>query len=106
MSKLPAQGVAEVTQDFTWGEVIDAYSMDIDDHHCTVISYHPWKSRNSVVQVGAPDKTRVLFHNTETSWSDQTMQASLIRWMAAKNLGLNQHMLVDGICRALNVPGF
>lgn len=106
MSKLPAQGVAEVTQDFTWGEVIAAYSMQIDDTRCLIVEYHPWKSKNSEVKVGDPDKKQVLFHCSETSWSDSTMQSSIIHWIAHTNLGLNQHPLVAGICRALKVPGY
>ena len=103
----PAQGHHGATvEDPLWGETIGTFDLDFDGARCVIVKYHPWISKRGKVYIDKPDKTRVLFYNTETSWSDRSMQASVLRWMTRKNLGLNQHALVEGVCKALNVPGF
>jgi hypothetical protein len=103
MSKLPAQGLREVSENFHWGQVLDAFRFDMDDKTCTILKYHPWVNEKGNIRIGRPDTTQVMFHNNETRNSDGSIQASLIRWIAHTNLGLNQHALVAGICRALDV---
>lgn len=92
-----------LSEEFAWGHVIDVFKINMDGKECTILKFHPWVSENGSVRVGRPDETVVNFHNAETRWSDTSIQASMIRWIAHQNLGLNQQALVAGVCKALDV---
>jgi hypothetical protein len=93
---------------FQWGEVIAEVKIPLGPRGelVTFVKHYPWKVKNSAVKVGDPDYTEVQYHCEETSWGDHSLEASILRYIALKNLGLNKDALVSGICRALNVPGF
>lgn len=88
---------------FTWGVPIETFELDLDGTTVTIVKYHPWKSSNGTVHVGDANMDEVLFHNSEISWSHRSIQESLVYWLTYKSLGLNNHSLAAGICRALDI---
>ena len=88
---------------FTWGKVIDRFTYDFDGEIMDVVKYHPWKTRGCEVCVGRPNMEEINFHNEELHASFLTIHGLLITWIAYKRLGLNQHALAYGICRALDI---
>lgn len=103
MSKLPAQGLREASDGFSWGQPIAAFALNLDGQVCMILKYHPWVNEKGNIRVGRPDTDQVMFHNAATGYSDDSIQTAVIRWIAHTNLGLNQHALVAGICKALDV---
>lgn len=79
---------------FAWGTVIDRFEYDFDGVKMEVTKYHP-----------RDDKNAILFHCEQLSEATETLFELVIAFIARKNLGLNQHALVSGICRALELKG-
>lgn len=94
---------AEPNEKFPWGEVIRTINLDLDGEVVTIVKYHPWKSHKSTILVGDADLTKVLYHNDDISWSHSSIKESLIYWLTHASLGLNNHSLAAGICRALSL---
>lgn len=88
---------------FTWGEVIQRFHYDFDGKPLDVVKYHPWVSKNHRIHTGEPDRSRTEYHCEEMRSSYLSLDALIVAWIAYKRLGLNQHMLVDGLCRALEI---
>ena len=93
------------TVGFVWGKVLDCFSYDFDGTVMEVTKYHPWKEVDDGISVktGDPDTAQVEYHCEELHTAFNSMDALLICWIAHKRLGLNQHALVSGVCRALGV---
>jgi hypothetical protein len=87
---------------FSWGTVINRFDYDFDGKKLEVVKFHPWVSVDSRVMTGTPDEAATLYHCEELRESFYDMDSLLISWIARKNIGLNQHTLVQGICRALS----
>lgn len=92
-----------MSKSFPWGRVIDLFSYDFDGATMEVTKFHPWASAGITVHTGQPDESQTHYHCEELSASYDTLDALLIAWIANKRLGLNQHALVSGICRALEI---
>lgn len=88
---------------FPWGQTIERFVLDFDGSKLLATKFHPWKSESSLVMVGDPDTSTVQYHCEELRQSTNSMQSLVIAWIANKNLGLNQHALVSGVCRALEI---
>lgn len=97
------KALARPTKKFSWGVPIETFELDLDGSTVTIVKYHPWKSSNGTVHVGDANMDEVLFHNAEISWSHRSIQESLVYWLTYKSLGLNNHSLAAGICRALDI---
>lgn len=78
---------------FAWGKVIERFDYDFDGDKVEVVKYYPSTRNDNVPH----------FHIEELHESSDSLQYMLIAYIARKNLGLNQHSLVSGICRALEV---
>jgi hypothetical protein len=79
-----------MSKPFPCGIVLDRTTLYLDGTEVEVTKY-------------INDNTNVLFHCEELHASYNTIEALLIAWIARKHLGLNQHALVSGICKALGV---
>lgn len=90
---------------FTWGRVIEKFEYDMDGRALQVVKFHPWKCSGSTVLTGQPDLEDICYHCEELHQSFDSLDALLIAWIAEKRLGLNQHALVSGMCRALGITG-
>lgn len=88
---------------FPWGKVLERFSYDFDGSTMDVVKFHPWKADGCIVKTGEPDTSRVHYHCEELQSSYGELDALLICWIAKKRLGINQHVLVSGVCRALGV---
>jgi hypothetical protein len=77
---------------FTWGKVIDRFEYDFDGVKMEVTKYHP---RN--------EEDNILYHCNELSESSDKLFELVISFMAYRKLGHNQHALVAGISRALEL---
>lgn len=95
--------MATLRKRFPWGKVLDYFSYDFDGTVMEVVKFHPWKSDDCHVRTGDPDDTQVHYHCEELHASFDTLDALLICWIAQKRLGMNQHALVTGVCKALGV---
>ena len=85
---------------FPWGKVIEIFVYDFDGEEVEVVKYNPYKEFGRSSKEFSED---VEYHIEDLHESAHSLQYILISWMAKKNLGLNQHSLVAGICRALEV---
>jgi hypothetical protein len=90
-----------VNERFVWGRVIERFDYDFDGQRMELVKFHPWKSERGTVRTGDPDTMVTQYHCDKMSESFWCIDDALIAWIARKNLGLNQHALVAGICRAL-----
>ena len=88
---------------FVWGKKIDCFSYNFDGRTMDVVKFHPWKMDGITVLSGQPDETEVRYHCEELHESAKTLHALVIAWIVRMRLGLNQHALVAGICRALGI---
>jgi hypothetical protein len=90
---------------FPWGKALDYFSYDFDGTVMEVTKYHPWKETADGISVktGDPDTAQVGYHCEELHAAFDSLDALLICWIANKRLGLNQHALVTGVCKALGV---
>lgn len=88
---------------FPWGKVLDYFSYDFDGTVMEVTKFHPWKSSNCQMMTGDPDTAQTHYNCAELRASFDSLDALLICWIAHKRLGLNQHALVTGVCKALGV---
>ena len=88
---------------FPWGKVLDYFTYDFDGVSMEVVKFHPWKSEDCTVRVGDVNTDETHYHCEELRASYDKLDALLICWIAQKRLGLNQHALVSGVCRALGV---
>ena len=86
---------------FAWGEKIDGFDLNLDGEVLRIVKYHPWKSKGCQVLTGQPDTDVINFHCAELRASYYSIYEVVIAWIAYKKLGLNQHALVSGVCRAL-----
>ena len=75
---------------FPWGSVIDRLKYDFDGVSLDVTKY-------------VDKQGQTLYHVEELHASFYGMDSMLIAWIAYRRLGLNQHNLVGGICRALEI---
>jgi hypothetical protein len=80
---------------FPWGKVIDRFQYDFDGDAIEVVKY--------IGTFQGVTETKPSFHIEELHASYNSVQAAIIAYFAYKNLGLNQHVLVSGVCRALEV---
>ena len=87
---------------FVWGRVINIFEYDFYGLVCEIIKYHPHK-RNDHTITKEIDESIIMYNCDEIRQSEDNIYALLISWIAEKKLGLNQHALVAGICRALKV---
>ena len=85
---------------FVWGKVIDRFVYDFDGESVEVVKYYPDKFVNGS-KVNGEYEDRPAFHIGDLHTSAYTLDEMIITWIANKRLGLNQHTLVGGICRAL-----
>ena len=82
---------------FVWGEVIACFSYDFDGPVCEVVKYHPHNAKRTI------DRSVALYHHDGLHQSFHSLHALLIAWIAYRHLGLNQHALVAGLCKALDI---
>ena len=75
---------------FPWGDVIEVFSYDFDGRTLEITKYRD------------RDGSEPSYHCEELHTSYGTLDKTVIAWIAHKNLGLNQHALVDGIYKALS----
>lgn len=88
---------------FPWGHVIERFEYDFDGKTLDVVKYHPWKVDGCNIRTGDPETGSVSFHCSALSESWGSLDALLISWIARRRLGINEHALVGGICRALKI---
>jgi hypothetical protein len=89
-------------KNFTWGKVLNVFNYDLDGPTIDIVKFHPWvRGENGTVRTGEPDLGEIQFHCEELNESFHNIQSLLIAWIARKNIGNNQHHLVEGISRAL-----
>lgn len=82
---------SQVKSKFWLGRPLDFIKLDLDGEMIEITKYRDDRS------------DAVLYHNEVLSESFRSLDALLISWIARRNLGLNQHQLVAGICRALEI---
>jgi hypothetical protein len=85
---------------FSWGKVIERFVYDFDGKEVEVIKYYPDKFIDGHHAKGEYE-SRPAFHIDSLNASAYTLDEIIITWIAKERLGLNQHTLVSGICRAL-----
>lgn len=84
---------------FPWGKVVDYLQIDLDGDKLEVVKYYGNVGGGAIKTYnGIPS-----YHIEVLHASYNTVQSALIAYMAYKSLGLNQHTLVSGICRALEI---
>ena len=87
---------------FAWGRVIETFVYDFDGKTVEVVKYFPNKHDNGFFVKGEfEDET--AYHIDELHESASSLDYILIAWIARQRLGLNQHALVGGIARALEI---
>jgi len=84
---------------FPWGKVIGILQIDLDGDKLEVVKYYANFGASTINK----HCTEPSFHIEELHASYSTVQAAIIGYIAYKSLGLNQHTLVSGICRALDI---
>lgn len=88
---------------FILGRVIARFTYDFDGEIMEVVKFHPWKADGISLCVGKPNMEETHFHCDDLHESSLTLHGLIITWIANKRLGLNQHSLVAGIRRALDI---
>lgn len=88
---------------FSWGEVITRYQLPFEDGMLEIVKFHPWKTEGVSVLTGQPDYDQIQYHIEELRESFFEFDAAVIAWITYARLGLNQHQLVSGICKALDI---
>lgn len=88
---------------FNWGKVIETFDFDFDGVMLEVVKFHPWKQKSALVLSGDPNEGVVEYHCEELHASFRSFDALLISWITNRRLGLNQHALAAGICKALDI---
>lgn len=93
------------TAKFPWGKVISIETYDLKNGDVVeVVEHHPWKYDGAtVVMPRVADTSMTHYHCEAMHASFNNVPELLIHWFAHKNLGLNQHALAQGICRALDI---
>lgn len=91
---------------FPWGQVIRQFNIDFDGEVMAVTKYHPWLTQDSNALTGQPNMNSVEFHSAEMHQSAASIEYLVLTWIARKNLGMNQHALVNGVAKALGVVRF
>lgn len=102
-----------MTYKFPWGRVIERFKYNFDGDNVEIVKYHPHKRDEKGFAVyddeynrfQAIDTDKIEYHLEGHHVSCGSVEGCLIYWMAEKHLGLNNHSLVAGICRALDVKG-
>jgi len=87
---------------FPWGRVVERFEYDFDGEIMDVVKYHPFKRDGSTV-LRKIDEEKISYSCEEISQSSVSLEHLVIAWIAYKSLGLNQHALVSGIARALEL---
>lgn len=89
---------------FTWGSLLEEFEYNFDGEVMRVTKYHPWVvDVGGTIRTGESNKNSIMYHCEELSESADNIVALIISWLTYKCVGLNQHALVAGICRALRV---
>lgn len=89
--------------DFTWGEVIERFNLNMDGTNLSIVKYHPWTRKGIIVQTGYPAFDETLYHVEELSESFPVFELAVIAWIARQKVGIGQFGLVTGIGKALNI---
>ncbi|UCV00264.1 hypothetical protein [Acidovorax radicis] len=87
---------------FPWGKVLERFEYDFDGQQVEVVKYLATKFVNGSAVRGEWEDVP-SYHIEELSESARSLDYILIAWIARKRIGLNQHALISGICRALCV---
>lgn len=89
---------------FTWGRLLEEFEYNFDGEVMRVTKYHPWiVDIGGAIRTGESNKNLIMYHCEELSESRDCILSLIISWIAHKRLGLNQHALVGGVCRALRL---
>lgn len=91
-----------MAEKFPWGRVIKRFQYDFDGKAVEVVKFYPTKFKNGIGVRGEYTETP-KYHIEELSESANSLDYILVAWIARQRLGLNQHALVAGICRALEI---
>lgn len=91
-------------RDFPWGTVVETILVNLDDGQPPepVIKYETHNSQD-------PEKGLVTMYHVGTTPGNHTgsgyytMSHAILAIIAKRNLGLNQHPLVEGVARALGL---
>jgi len=86
---------------FPWGKVIETFTYDMDGDTLRIVKFHPWDYY--MPRVASLDK--VEYYCEDMSMTGPSLQYMVLAWIAWKNLGMNQEALVNGVAKALSVPG-
>jgi hypothetical protein len=86
---------------FPWGRVIEVFDYDFDGVKMEVTKYYEPKRDSHNQSIRGEYSTAVAYHCDEIGRSSDNLFDLLIHFIAYKQLGLNQHVLVAGISRAL-----
>ena len=92
-----------VDKRFSWGHVLDRFEYDFDGRTMEVIKYHSWKKDKGTLIVGDADESVIHYHCEELNESTESLEYLVILWIARQSLGQNQHALVRGIAKALDL---
>lgn len=85
---------------FAWGKVIDYISLDFDGQVMEIVKYHPYKEFGRSKEI---DESRTEYHCEELHASATTMFGIVLQYIVEKQLGHNQHQLVAGLFRMLEI---
>lgn len=88
---------------FAWGKVMEVFEYDFDGVPMKVTKYHPWERNGGTVLTGTPNLARIEYHCDELHETSMSLQYLILAWIANKNLGNNQHVLVSGLSKALGI---
>lgn len=87
---------------FTWGKEIEHFTVDFGNLKLEVTKYFPTKFDGNFAIKGQYQETP-MYHSEFLNESAETVEYLIISYIARKNLGLNQHALVHGIAKALEI---
>ena len=90
-------------KEFSWGKVIERFNYDFDGVPMEVTKYNPWERDGISILTGTPNLSLIEYHCEEIHEASASLQYLLISWIAYKNLGNNQHVLVSGLSKALGI---
>lgn len=92
-----------MTKSFTWGRVLDRFEYNFDGRTMEVIKYHPWKQDECTLLTGDPNESVINYHCAELHESAESLEYLVLLWIARQSIGPNQHALVRGIAKALDL---
>jgi len=88
--------------EFAWGKVVEKFTYDFDGVPLDVTKYYANKFIDGFHKKGEYEDV-YSYHSDELHASYHSMFALIIAWITYKQLGLNNHSLASGICRALEI---